>query len=227
MLRIHALRAERALADERGLAGQDAGGRAVRHVGAGDRLVDDEEAAGPEEPERVLLDRAAQREVGVVVGADLVDRLDAVGRQERRQVVALDLAALVALEERAAEAVAALFRDHVDLHAAGRRVHRAAAGLVDHFLVAGVVGVGLDRAVALQPVDDHAVHHQRGLRRAEAVHGEVGLLHRLRAAHVGRGQRDADHELADALNRVRGRHRVEHLARQHLRFRVALHVDDR
>ena len=143
------------------------------------------------------------------------------------QVVALQLAALVALEQRAAEAVAAFFRDHVDLHAAGRRVDRAAAGLVDHFLVAGVVGVGLDRAVALQPVDDHAVHHQRGLRGAEAVHGEVGLLHRLRAADVRRGQRDADDQLADALNGVGGRHRVEHFARQHLRLRVALHVDDR
>ena len=227
MLRVDALRAERAAASgQRVRAGDDAGLRAVGHVGVGDRLVHDEEAPRSEEPQLIFGDRPAHREVGVVVGADLVDRLHAVRREEGRQVVALHLAGLVPLEQRAAEAVAALFRDHVDLHAAGRRVDRAAAGLVDHFLVAGVVGVGLNRAVTLQTVDDHPVHHQRGLRRAEAVDGEVGLLHRLRAADVRRRQRDADDELSDALNRVGGRHRVEHVARQHLRLRVALDVDD-
>jgi hypothetical protein len=59
------------------------------------------------------------------------------------------------------------------------------------------------------------------------VDGEIRLLHRLRSADIRRGQRDADDELPDRLNRVRARHRVENLTRQHLRLDVALDVDDR
>ena len=128
-------------------------------------------------------------------------------------VAGLQRLGLVPLEERPAEAVAAFLRHHVDLHAAGRRIDVAAAGLVDHFLVRALVQVALNRAVALEAVHDHAVHQHRGLRRAEAVDREIGLLHRLRSADVRRGQRHADDELPDRLNGVGGRHGVEHLAR--------------
>src|SRR5205823_10645269 len=112
-----------------------------------------------------------------------------------------------------------------DLHAAGRRIDVAAARLVHHLFIAGVIEITLDRAVALEAVDDHAVHQHRGLRRPQAVHGEIGLLHGLRAADIRRGQRHADNELTDRLNGVRGRHGIEDLAWQHLRLQIALHVD--
>ena len=55
---------------------------------------------------------------------------------------------------------------------------------------------------------------------------EVGLLHRARPADVGRRQVHADDQLPETLNRLRARHRVEHVAGDHLRLRVRLHVDD-
>src|SRR5439155_6711679 len=101
----------------------------------GDRLVDREEARRSEEPHLVLLDRTALGEIGVVVGADLVDGLDAARCEPRRQVVALELAALVPFEERPVEPIAALFRNEVDLHAAGGRIDCATASLIDHLLI--------------------------------------------------------------------------------------------
>jgi hypothetical protein len=57
--------------------------------------------------------------------------------------------------------------------------------------------------------------------------GEVGLLHRARAADVGHVQRDADDELAQTLDGLGRRHGVEDVAGEDLLLDVALHVDDR
>ena len=221
-LRIDALRAR----DGSLLAGPDATTGAVGHNRARNRLVDGEQASRPEEPQLVPDDRSALREVDIAVRADLVDRLHPVIGEKRGEVVALKRAALVSAEERSAEAIAAFLGNQVDLHAAGRRIDGAAARLVHHLLVARVIQITLDGAVALEAVDDHPVHQHRCLRRAQAVHGEIGLLHGLRAADIRRRQCHADHQLTHRLDGVRGRHGVEDLARQHLRFQIALDVDD-
>ena len=127
----------------------------------------------------------------------------------------------------AAELIAAVFRHQVHRDAAGHGLRRAARGLVDHFLRHRFVVVRLHGAVAHQAVGHHAVDQHHRLRAAGAADGEVGLLHRARAADVGRVQRDAEHELAEALDGLGRRHRVQHIARQHLLLDVALHVDHR
>src|SRR6185436_11415327 len=120
MIRVLALRAERAAASrERVRTGDDARARAVRDVGAADRLVDGEQPDRSEVPNLILLDRTADGRVGVVVLADLVDRLHTQFLEVIRQVVGLERSAFVPDEERPAETVAAFFRDHVDLDAAG------------------------------------------------------------------------------------------------------------
>ena len=109
--------------------------------------------------------------------------------------------------EVAAEAVAALARNHVEAHAAGRGLGADPRGLVADLLVHRVVEVALDGAVGLQAVDHHAVHQHRDVGRGHAVRGHVGLLHRARAAGVRQAQVDADHELAHALDAAAGRNR--------------------
>ena len=199
-------------------------GRHVERVR--NRLVDGEEARGGEEPDPVLRDRPALGGVDVVIHPDLVQRLDAVIRQKRREVIALPGAVLEQREERPAEPVAALLRDQIHLQPARGRIGCAAARLIDHLLASGIVQVALDGAVALKAVDDHPVHQHRGLPGACAVDREVGLLHRLRPAHVGRRQRHADDQLPDRLERVGIGNRVEDVARKHRRARVALDVHD-
>ena len=111
----------------------------------------------------------------------------------------------IASLEVAAEPVAALARNHVQAHAAGRRVGADAGGLVAHLLVHRVVGVALHGAVGLQAVDHHAVDHDGVVGGGHPVRGHVGLLHGARAADVRQVQVDADDELADALDRAAGR----------------------
>ncbi len=194
---------------------------------AGDEVVHRVIARRPEEPQLVLHDRSAlgEREVDDAVGR-VAGREIAVF-MPLRQVVALPVARTIGRLEVAAEPVAALARNHVQADATGLRVGANARGLVADLLVHRVVEVALDRAVALQPVDHHAVDQHRVLRRAHPVRRHVGLLHRARAARVGQAQVDADDQLTHALNRPAGRDRVDRFAVQHLCVHRRRHVDHR
>ena len=154
-----------------------------------------------------------------------VDRLAATWRSVR--LLDCQSPGLRTILEIAAEAIAAFARDHVQTHAAGRGVGADAGGLIADLGVHRIVEVGLHRAVALQPVDHHAVDHDRVVRGGHAVRGHVGLLHRARAAGVRQVQVDARNQLADALHHAARRHRVDQLAIEHLRVHRGRRVDDR
>jgi hypothetical protein len=202
--------------------------RAPRHVErVGDRLVVVRAPERAEEPQLVLQDRPALLDVELVEVVDLVDRADAERAQVVGQVVALPLLGRLGVLHRAGEAVAAVLRHQVHRQAAGDRFRRAAGSLVDGFLDHRFVVVRHHRAVGHVAVGEQAVDGDDRARGADAVHGEVGLLHRARAADVGGGECDADNQLAEALNRLGARHRVEHVARQHLRLLVGLDVNHR
>src|SRR5207237_4363236 len=145
VLRVDALRTRSGIV----VAAERAGRRAVGVDRARDRFVHREQTARAEEPQLVFLNRSALRDVGVAVCADLVQRRDAVRVQEIVAVARLQALRLVAFEQRSAEAVAALFRNEIDLDAAGRRIDVAAAGLVHHFLLRAFVQLDLHGAVAL------------------------------------------------------------------------------
>ena len=106
-----------------------------------------------EEPQLVLLDRPAEAdvEVGDQVHAVAVD--ESARAQFVGDVVRLPLPGTAAGEERPAEPVAPLPRNHVDPDAAGRDVGAGAARLVRHFGVRGVAEIRLHFAVVHQAVD--------------------------------------------------------------------------
>ena len=98
----------------------------------------------------------------------------------------------------AVELVAAVARDHVDLHAADRRLRRQRAGLIADLVHQPVVEVeaGLVAAEA-DVLDLHVVDHEHVVVVRRAVHLQRRLLHDLRAADVGRAGRDAGNQLTD------------------------------
>ena len=186
-----------------------------------------ERADRAEEPGSVLLDRSAQRTLDVIEQIDAVGSLNAASLQVIREVARLEALVLVTEKAGATQFVAAVPRDHVQPDAAAGHVGRGAAGGVDHFLAHRAVEVVLHRPVAVKAVHHQPVHLDHRLRRAHAVRGHVGLLHRTRAAHVGDVQRDAGDQLPHPLNRAPRRNRVERLPVQNLGLRGALHVHDR
>ena len=209
-------------------------GRGRRRLGAGNAVegvgrkrVQDEVAGRREKPDGVLLDRTADRAFDVVQLGDTVTGLEAAVDQVGPDVVALKTLVLKAHEHAAGDDVAAVARDHVQANAAARDVGGRAAGGVDHLLAHRAVEVALHRAVHVDAVHQQPVDLHRRLRSAGAVRRHVGLLHRLRAADVRLVQADAGDQLPHALNRAAGGNGIERLAREHLRLRRTLHVDDR
>ena len=183
---------------------------------------------GREEPEAIALDRSAEREVGVVDALHPVLDLETEIDEILRQVVRLHVSVRAGDEDGAAIGVAAVARDHVDLHAAHRRLRRQRAGLVADFFHQPVVEVeaGLVAAEA-DVLNLDAVDHEHVVVVRRAVHLERRLLHDLRAADIGRRGGDAGDELSDRERILAGRDRVEPLAAHHrLRYRSA-HVDER
>src|SRR5262249_61990946 len=81
-----------------------------------------------EEPDPFLLERSALRDVEIVITAKLVDGGDALILQFLSEVVALPV--FDPKRGRAAEAIAAFTRNHVDVQAARRRFTAAAPRLV-------------------------------------------------------------------------------------------------
>ena len=182
-------------------------------------------AARGKEPDLVFEDRTAfgAGEIGNVFGAGSGRQP---GRlQPRRQVVALQLARTQREAGRSAEAVAALFGNHVQPHAAARDVGADGRRLIRHLLVHRVVEVALHLAVALEAVHRHAVDHHGVVGGALTVHRHVGLHGRARTADVGQTQIDADNNLTDALNRAARWNVIERVAVERLDVRGALHVD--
>ena len=71
--------------------------------------------------------------------------------------------------------------------------------------------------------------NMRGLSRVEGhKRGEAVVLDVAKGAiELGRLKADAGNQNADRLDVAGGRQRIDHLARQHLRLRDLLHVDER
>ena len=182
----------------------------------GGRLVDLEAAEAAKEPEPVADDGTAK---GVVEVVDQIYRL-----ARRGAAIPEPLGELVLLEAGLAEPevllpaerVAALATDHVDPHAAGGRLGRDAARLVDHLLVREMVVVVLIRPVVAGTHDELPVDRDRGLPDAHAVDRHVGLLGRGRQSDLRPVQLDARNQLGGRLQVVAGGDSVEHLAVEHL-----------
>ena len=202
----------------------------VRSFGApaeeavGDVLVDAPVAIRRKEPQPVLLDRTAERQVQV---PHLVERVG--GRQAFRTrvlgVVALEAAVGARKECRALEGVAAVLGNHVGPHAPGGHLSADRARLVADFLEHGVVEVTLHAAVALEAVEGHAVDLEGGVAAVGTVNREVAVLHARSAAHVRQRQPGARHQRAQRGHAAAGRHGIEHGAAQHHLLHGALHVD--
>ncbi len=223
---LDALRIDRLLgARQRGRGRRFGAGESVEGVRR--QRVEREVAGRTEEPDLVLLNRAAERAFDVVQLADAVAGLQAAGDEVRTDVVALETLLLQAQEDAAARLVAAVARNHVQADAAAGDVSRRARGGVDHFLAHRAVEIALHRAVHVDAVHQQPVHLHGRLRRAGAVRRHVGLLHGLRTADVRLVQRDADDQLSHALDGAAGGNRVQRFAIEDLRFRGALHVDGR
>ena len=126
------------------------------------------------------------------------------------------------------EHVAAVVRDHVDLHAADRRFGRERARLIADLLHQAVVEIkpGLIAAEA-DVLNLHAVDHEHVVVVRRAVHLERRLLHDLRAADVGRLGRDAGNQLPDGERILARRNGVELLAVHHRLRDRTVDVDQR
>jgi hypothetical protein len=175
-------------------------GRRERHrriERVGERLVDAPVTHRSEEPEAVGLDRSARGDVQVVNLLERVACLQPLVDQLLRQRFRLQRLAGGREEHVAAQGVAAVLRNHVQPHAAAGRLRRDAAGLIAHLGEHALVEVLLDRAVAFDPVQANAVHHDVVVFRIAAMRREVGLLHPLRAADVRLRLRHADERRAD------------------------------
>ncbi len=94
-------------------------------------------AIGAEEPQPVAENRPAVGQVDVVHALDPVPGDEAERHQLVVRVVALEARVAAGGEDGAAELVAAVARNHVDLHAADRRFRRQRAGLVARSLPSG------------------------------------------------------------------------------------------
>ena len=185
-------------------------------------------AVGAEKPEPVAHDRTAVGEIRVVDALHAVPGDEPAGDELLVRVVALHALVAAGHEHRAAILIAAVARDHVDLHAAHRGFRRQRARLIADLFHQAVVEVeaGL---VAAKPhvLDLHVVDHEHIVGGGRPVHLQRGLLHDLRAADVGGVGRDAGYQLSDGERVLAGWNQVEPLTVHHrLRHRVA-DVDER
>jgi hypothetical protein len=195
--------------------------------GVRDDFVGGDPPPRAEEPEPVPHDRPPEREVEVGDVPDAVARLQPAVAQVLGDVVALPVAVGAADERRAAEAVAAFLRDHVDPHPAARDVCAGAARLEAHFRVCRVAEVGLHLAAVHQAVHRHAVHLHGRVGLPRPVRRHVDLLHLLVAADVRVALADAGHQCGEPRVVARRRHGVEQFPVQDGGPLRALHVDDR
>ncbi len=135
------------------------------------------------EPERIFLERPADRRIEVPDLLDLPDTLEATIFEVLIEVVAVPFVVGEVAEERPPERVAALFRNHVDADAAGLRLGRVAArgvlDLLDHPVVPVHAGV-LARAFHVVEADAVDLLHRVRI----AVKRERRLLHARGAANV-------------------------------------------
>src|SRR5580765_1869506 len=197
----------------------------VEGVGA-DLLVAPVAVRGPE-PQRVLLDRAAERAAGVVDLQDAVGGDDALRSQGIVDVAALQRVVREVDEGRAAEAVAAILRDDVDAHAAPGHFGGDRAELVAQLLRRGVVGRQAGARVVARHVGVHdpIELYQPVVERA-AVRLQLILVLAGRAADVALVAADADGHHADGGPVLRRRHRVDRVLADNLPLQHVLGVDD-
>src|SRR5258705_3173538 len=150
-------------------------------VDAVGELLRDTLARRHEEPERVALERTAKAfasVAGLLHGAEAV-RIQVTREQLRGDVLRRELRARVRHGRDARELVAAVLRNHVDLHAAAVAVGADAGGLDDDFLY-HELGVDEDALRGVRQLLVHAVHVR--LRLGAAVHAVTGLRSIARAA---------------------------------------------
>ena len=198
-----------------------------RNERVGPQLVDRDAADRREVPQLVAQDGAADGGIHVVDVRDALRRLEPELVQGRGQVLRLPAPVREPDVVRAAEAVPAVLRDHVQPEPAGRDLRRAARGADRHLLAQRLVVVVHDPPVAQLRVDHHPVDLHDGVVRVGAVRDHLHLLHHLGAADVRDGQPHPLRQVADRL-RVAGRRQgVDGVALQDLGPRRALHVDHR
>ncbi len=179
-----------------------------------------------EEPQPVAQDGPTDRDVEILDVRNAVRALDAARPERVVDIVGLPGSVGAADEQRAAEDVAAVLGDAV--HA------DPATGILRWERARRDTDLGLQRVIEiahahaiLVAVDRHAVDELHRLALVDPVHAHGRLLHRARAADVGRAESDAWHQNPDRHDVARRRQRVDDLAGQHLRLRRLLHVDER
>ena len=141
-----------------------------------DGLIRLPESHRPEEPQRVFLDRAAQRGIHVVDEVHPIDRRQTAVLQVLGQVVALERVVGERAEEVPLEGVAAVLRNHVAPDAAHLALGRETGCLEADFRDGGVVGGdgGEAAAPSLPVVVGHAVVQQLHLLGAAVVDRDRG-----------------------------------------------------
>ncbi len=178
------------------------------------------------EPERVLLDRTADRAARVVVVVNRRGILDAVALQRRIEVVALRPRSGGAAEQLALEHVAARLRDDVEVDPALFGLAEATRQAHLNFLrvrrVENVAGhaSAVERGAHVQPVERHI-----SFVAAPAVRGEDPHRGRQRHVEIAPGHRGNGRE--DRIVAAGDRKRLDDVRAQHLPPRRALHVHHR
>ena len=177
--------------------------RAVGVAGADLQLVEAPAAGGAEEPQLVLLDRAAERRAPVVGDVHRIAGRAGLGaglQAEAHAQIIIDVLALQAVVHEvevvvAREAVAARLRDHVHVDARDIAL-RGARRRLHVVLLVHLEAVVLHRgaAAAAGPVGLEAVDRERLLAVGRAERLEVVLLHAFGAADVEAAGDDARHE---------------------------------
>jgi hypothetical protein len=185
-------------------------------VVAGDGVGAAPRPALAEEPQRILLDRPAERTRDIPDPPDGIDAVQAAIADLVGQVVALQVVVGVVREQVGLEGVAAVLRNQIQLHAAKLALGAAAAQLDVDFV--GVGGVDVKTAAgALGRVVPHPVLQQPLLALRAAVNDHPERLLALVAADVLEIRRDDDARRQGAVggDALVGRQHVEHFAGQH------------
>ncbi len=185
-------------------------------------------ARAREEPQLVLHQRSADRDIVVVQILEMVGRLEPQVLEVCREVAVLEAGVRRGAEKRSLEGVAALARNEVEDHPAGNRLGRARRVVDGDFLAAADVRNEVRRLSRTRHVANRqAVHHLPLVGRATVVDRHAAQRERALAADVLRAARHAGDEHRQVGLSAPDRDRVDDVLAHDALLHRALDVDDR
>ena len=197
----------------------------VRIEAVGDDVLVADVAVREESPEFVFAERTANRGIGVVHHLNGVRRGQSLRQQGTGQVVELHGTVRVADVGRAAQPVASIAGNEIDMGTAGRHLRTERTGLHRHFLNHRVVVVRMTVAPANEGVHLHRVDVDGGVLGDAAVSRDAWIHGCARPADVLAADLCAHGHRRLGDEHARHRHGVKKFARDHRCPLGVLHVD--